>query len=439
MLQTRVKDFLSGPVRDFSLYDCERSIPSIVDGFKPSQRKVVYGLLKKGESSGEIKVAQLASHVAAVSSYHHGEASLESTIVGLAQNYSGSNNMNFLSPEGQFGSRLSSEPSAGRYIFTHFTPEFRKIFKKEDDIILNHLEDDGMRIEPDFYLPIIPTILVNGSRGMGTGFACNILGYNPTDIQKYILNLLKGKKQNIDLIPWYKGFTGTIEKTEEGQIVFTGKLTVVNSTTIEITELPIGTYLDDYKEVLNKLEDAGLIKDYDDHSTEKAFKFIINCPRATTYLSEEVLYKKFKLISRETENFTVWLPHDKLKKFESANDLCDYFVLFRLEKYEERRLKLIENYTHDLNWLKTVLRFIHFYLKNSDKFKNTSKDKLIELLIQNKFSEYEKLLSLQIWSLTRDKIEDLEEKIKNTQEIIDSLEKDNNIDMYIRELESLKL
>lgn len=439
MLQTRVKDFLSGPVRDFSLYDCERSIPSIVDGFKPSQRKVIFGLLKKGESAGEIKVAQLASHVAAVSSYHHGEASLESTIVGLAQNYSGSNNMNFLSPEGQFGSRLSPEPSAGRYIFTHFTPEFRKIFKKEDDIILNHLEDDGMRIEPDFYLPIIPTILVNGSRGMGTGFACNILGYNPADIQKYILNLLKGKKQTVDLVPWYKGYTGTIEKTEEGQIVFTGKLTVVNTTTIEITELPIGTYLDDYKEVLNKLEDAGLIKDYDDHSTEKAFKFIVNCPRATTYLSEETLYKKFKLISRETENFTVWLPHEKLKKFESANELCDYFVLFRLEKYEERRLKLISNYKDDLTWLKTILRFIHFYLKNSDKFKNTSKDKLIELLIQNKFPEYERLLSLQIWSLTHDKIKDLEEKIKNVQEIIDYLEKDNNVDMYIRELENLKI
>lgn len=439
MLQTRVKDFLSGPVRDFSLYDCERSIPSIVDGFKPSQRKVIFGLLKKGENSGEIKVAQLASHVAAVSSYHHGEASLESTIVGLAQNYSGSNNINFLSPEGQFGSRLSSEPSAGRYIFTHFTPEFRKLFKKEDDIILNHLEDDGMRIEPDFYLPIIPTILVNGSRGMGTGFACNILGYNPSDIQKYILNLLKNKKQTVDLIPWYKGFNGTIERTEEGQIVFTGKLNVVNSTTIEITELPIGTYLDDYKEVLNKLEDAGLIKDYDDHSTEKAFKFIVNCPRTTTYLSEENLYKKFKLISRETENFTVWLPHEKLKKFESANELCDYFVLFRLEKYEERRLKLIANLTDELDWLNQKLRFILFYIKNSDTFSKKKKDDLRKMLEGEKFKKIDDLLDIRIYNLTYEQIEKLKTEIQNIRDRINSLNNTNNVDMYIEELEGLKL
>ena len=439
MLQTRVKDFLSGPVRDFSLYDCERSIPSIVDGFKPSQRKVIYGLLKKGENTKEVKVAQLASHVAAVSSYHHGEASLESTIVGLAQNFSGSNNINFLSPEGQFGSRLSPEPSAGRYIFTHFTPEFRKIFKKEDDIILNHLEDDGTVIEPDFYLPIIPTVLVNGSRGMGTGFACNILGYNPHDIQRYILNLLKGKKQTVSLIPWYKNFNGSIEKTEEGQIVFTGKLTVVNTTTIEISELPIGTYLDDYKEVLNKLEDAGLIKDYEDHSTEKAFKFIVNCPRSTTYLSEENLYKKFKLISRETENFTVWLPHEKLKKFESAEELCDYFVLFRLEKYEERRLKLIENYKNDLAWLNEKLRFILFYIKNSDTFSKKKKDDLRKMLEGEKFKNIDDLLDIRIYNLTYEQIEKLKAEIKNVEALIDSLNNTNNVDMFIHELEELKV
>jgi len=439
MLQTRVKDFLSGPVRDFSLYDCERSLPSIVDGFKPSQRKVVFGLLKKGESAGEIKVAQLASHVAAVSSYHHGEASLESTIVGLAQNFAGSNNMNLLSPEGQFGSRLSPEPSAGRYIFTHFTPDFRKLFKKQDDIILKHLEDDGMTIEPDFYLPLIPTVLVNGSRGMGTGFACNILGYNPHDIQKFILNVLKGKKQNVKLVPWYRDYKGSIVKTDEGQIVFTGKLEVTNTTTIEITELPIGTYLDDYKEHLNKLEDAGLIKDYDDHSTEKAFKFIINCPRSTTYLEEEVLYKKFKLISRETENFTVWLPHEKLKKFESADELCNYFVEFRLGKYEERRLKLIALYTEDLSWLNNKLKFIQYYIKNSEMFSKKKKDELRTMLEGLKFTQINDLLDIRIYHLTLEQIENLKAEIKTIQGLIDGLKKTTNTEMYVEELEALKL
>lgn len=439
MLQTRVKDFLSGPVRDFSLYDCHRSLPSIVDGFKPSQRKVVFGLLKKGENSGEIKVAQLAPFVAAVSSYHHGEASLESTIVGLAQNFAGSNNMNFLSPEGQFGSRLSPEPSAGRYIFTHFTQDFRKVFKKEDDIILNFLEDDGTKIEPDHYLPIIPTVLVNGSRGMGTGFACNILGYNPHDIQKYILNVLKGKKQNVSLIPWYRDYKGLIDKTDEGQTIFVGELKVINTTTIEISELPIGTYLDDYKEHLNKLEDAGYIKDYDDHSTEKAFKFIVNCPRTTTSLSEDSLYKKFKLIARETENFTVWLPNGKLKKFETAEQLCDYFITYRLGKYEERRLKLIELYTQDLAWLNEKLRFIEYYIKNSESFSKKKKDDLRQMLESKKFVHIDDLLDIRIYNLTLEQIQKLKDEIEKVQLLIDALNNTSNKEMYIKELEELKV
>jgi DNA topoisomerase-2 len=439
MLQTRVKDFLSGPVRDFSLYDCHRSLPSIVDGFKPSQRKVVFGLLKKGENSGEIKVAQLASHVAAVSSYHHGEASLESTIVGLAQDFAGSNNINFLSPEGQFGSRLSPEASAGRYIHTFFTPDFRKIFKKEDDIILNHLEDDGMRIEPDYYLPIIPTLLVNGSRGMGTGFACNILGYNPRDIQKYILNVLKGKKQNVSLIPWYRNFNGLIDKTDEGQTIFVGELKVVNTTTIEITELPIGTYLDDYKEYLNKLEDAEVIKGYDDHSTEEAFKFIVTCPRTTTYLNEDNLYKKFKLISRETENFTVWLPNGKLKKFETAEELCDYFITFRLGKYEERRQKLLQLYSEQLDWLNEKLRFINYYIKNSESFSKKKKDDLRKMLTDLKFKNIDDLLDIKIYNLTLEQIEKLKEEIEKVKKLIQDLKNITNKEMYIKELEELKL
>ncbi len=334
---------------------------------------------------------------------------------------------------------MSAEPSAARYIFTHFTSDFRKIFKKEDDIILNFLEDDGTKIEPNFYLPIIPTILVNGSRGMGTGFACNILGYNPKDIKKYILNLLKDKKQNVKLIPWYRNFNGTVVKTDEGQIVFTGKLKVVNSTTIEISELPIGIYLDDYKEILNKLEDGGLIKDYDDYSTEKEFKFVVNCPRSTTYLSEDALYKKFKLISRETENFTVWIPNDKLKKFYSAEELCDYFVLFRLEKYEERRIKLIQILNENLNWLNEKLRFILFYIKNSDEFSKKKKDELRQMLEKEKFINIDDLLDIRIYNLTYEQIEKLKNEIKNVEIQINSLNNTNNLEMYINELEELEV
>lgn len=428
--------FMNSSFKEFSLYDNVRSIPSICDGFKNAQRKAVYGMVLRGENAGEIQVERVAAQIAAATDYHHGVGSLEGTLVGLANDYSGTNNMNLLVPSGQFGSRLTKEAAASRYIFTSLHANFRKLFKKEDDLILDHIYVNGEKIEPKQFIPLIPLSLINGAQGTGTGHACVILNYNPNDVKRAVMDVIEGKKSK-PLVPWYRGFTGKIERNE-AQTVITGRLEVVNTTTIKITELPVGTYLDSYKNTLEKLIDSGFIKDYEDNSTEDGFDFVVNCPRSTTILDEEVLYQKFKLISRDTENLTLWNTDGVLKRYGSVEEIIEEFVVWRLDKYEVRRQKLMTLTKADIEWLSEKIRFINFYLKNHNKFRNAAKKELIEMLLENKFDRYQELLSMPIWALTKEKIEELENDLAAAKQRLAELEGDTAAKMYNRELKDFK-
>ena len=174
------QDFVNKELVLFSNLDNERSIPCVVDGFKPGQRKVMFTCLKRNDKR-EVKVAQLAGSVGEMSAYHHGEASLMGTIIGLAQDFVGSNNINLLMPIGQFGTRLAGgkDHASPRYIFTQMSPLTRLIFNANDDPLLKYLNEDNQRIEPEWYMPIIPMVLVNGADGIGTGWMTKIPNYNP--------------------------------------------------------------------------------------------------------------------------------------------------------------------------------------------------------------------------------------------------------------------
>ncbi len=432
----RIKQFFDEEFKLFSQYDCVRSIPNVIDGFKPSQRKIIFGMLKRGESAEEIKVENAANYIASVSDYHHGANSLIGTIANMAQNFSGSNNINFLMPNGQFGSRLDPAHGAGRYIFTEFSKSFREMFKKADDAILEFQFSDDMQIEPKHYLPLLPTVLINGASGTGTGYASNILNYNPEDIKADILAILNNKKRK-ELVPFFKGFKGKVSRNEK-QTVIEGSYTLVNSTTIRITELPIGTYQDDFKTTLNKLQDSELIKDWSDSSTEDGFDFTVSIPRTTGYLDHEAIMKTFKLITKDTENFTAWGHDGKMKVFETPSEIVTYFVDYRLNKYEERRLTQIANLEIDLAWANEKLRFIKFYIKNSDQFAKKNKIELKELLDKNKFVEIDRLLQIRIYSLTADEIAGLEKEIDTIKNDIAALKNLTNKEIYLKELNELK-
>ena len=188
-------DFINKELILFSHASNIRSIPSLVDGLKPGQRKILYACFKKNLSQ-EMKVAQLSGYVSEHSAYHHGEVSLQGAIIKMAQDYVGSNNINLLLPCGQFGTRLQGgkDHASARYIFTSLNPISRSIFHPNDDPILTYLEDDGDSIEPKWYIPIIPMVLVNGSKGVGTGWSSDIPNFNPMELIQNIRLMLDNEE-----------------------------------------------------------------------------------------------------------------------------------------------------------------------------------------------------------------------------------------------------
>ena len=434
MIETNIKELFENDVKSFSIYDCQRSIPSGIDGLKPAMRKIIYGMLKKFPNQ-EVKVSIAASGIQEISQYHHG--SLEGTIVNMAQSFIGSNNVPYLEDIGQFGSRISPSAAASRYIFTKLSDSFRKLFMKDDDNILVHQKDDGDVIEPEYYLPIIPTILLNGSDGMGTGFACKVLNYHPTDLIKACEEYTNKGNIKTELIPWYKGFSGTVEKNGS-QTVFTGCYSIESTTTLKITELPVGSFTQKYRDVLNDLEDKNIVKSYVDNSSEEKTEFIVTCPRETLRKTHDELLKTFKLISRDSENFTVWNENFRLRKFDSAKQLTEWFVDFRLTKYEERRLKLIEISKNVLIKLNERKRFIEFYLANSSWFSKTTKDDIVSKLKDNNFVNIDDLLSIRLYNLTKDDIQGLVDKISVEEKTLLDLEKTTNKIMYLSDLQQAK-
>lgn len=425
----KISDFIDSDFRSFSTYDCVINIPNMIDGFKVSQRKVMWGVQKEGKKT---TVERYSSKIADMSAYHHGAKNLESVIVGLAQDFDCSNNVNWLEPDGQFGNILDPNASSGRYISAGPISNFRKWFSKDDDIILEYEYEDGEQIEPRYFIPIVPTILFNGSSGIGTGYACTVLQYKPEDVVRNVKEVLKGKRQS-KLIPWYRGYKGLIQKVE-GQTIFTGKFERINSTKLRITQLPIGYTIDKYKGILAKLIDNEVIKDYDDESTEAGWDITIIASRDFIGQPDSVLIDKLQLVSRDSENIVVWDEKGKIKRFENPEDLLEYFVEVRLAFYDKRRLALIDALKVDIDWKNTKARFIQYYIDNVDFFKDTKKDKLIERLIEDGFPEYDKLLAMSMWNLTKEKIQSLQEEIKKDLEEVKRLEVTTAKEMYLDDL-----
>ena len=333
--QLDISDFVHKDLVNFSLADLKRSIAHMADGLKPSQRKVMYACFKKNLKD-EMKVAQLAAFVAEKSAYHHGEVSLADTIVKLANDYTGSNNINLLEPCGQFGTRLmgGKDASQTRYIFTKLTKEARKIFDPKDDAILNYLDDDGRPIEPDFYMPTLPMVLVNGTEGIGTGFSCYVPPFKPDDIKDNIKRILSGD-EIVPMRPWFRGFKGVVHKEEdtwmmEGVWNWSGR-------NIVVTELPPGRWTQDYKEYLDGLVEKKLIGGFVNNSTTEDVHFEIMDYAGKDLLKDLKLRKTFRV-----SNMHLFHPTKGIHKYESPEEILKDFVELRLEHYKKRKAHLID-------------------------------------------------------------------------------------------------
>ena len=334
--QLDISEFIHKDLVNFSLADLKRSIAHVADGLKPSQRKVMYSCFQKNLKD-EMKVAQLAAYVAEKSAYHHGEVSLAETIVKLANDYTGSNNINLLEPCGQFGTRLmgGKDASQTRYIFTKLSKEARTIFDPRDDDILTYLDDDGRSIEPEYYMPTLPMVLVNGSEGIGTGFSCYVPPFNPEDIKANILSATRGQGMN-KMTPWFRGFKGTIQKQDDDSWVTRGVWTTIGKT-IKVSELPPGRWTQDYKEHLDTLVEKKTIGSFTNNSTTENVDFVIQDYSGKDLVKDLKLEKTIRC-----SNMHLFHPTKGICKYESAEDILQDFINLRMEYYVKRKARLLE-------------------------------------------------------------------------------------------------
>ena len=427
-------DFINKGLIHFSIADNDRSIPSLVDGLKPSQRKILFAMRKRKNS--ELKVSQLAGYCSSETSYHHGEQSMMSTIVSMAQTFVGSNNYALLNPNGGFGTRLlgGKDAASPRYIFTNLTEIANKIFKKDDDNVLTYLDDDGTSIEPEFFVPTEPLILINGSDGIGTGFSSNIPAYNPADLKKCILAILSGKQQP-DLVPWYKNFTGSIVPNESGNgFTVTGSFNQIKENVIEVTELPVGYWTQDFKEHLESMIDVK-INSYLNYSSDTQVRFVIK------YFPDKItnIVKDFKLARTiRTSNMHLYDSTGNMKKYSSPHEILKEFVDIRLKYYTLRKDYLIKAMTRDLNILENKMRFINMIVTDElvvfRKVKKNIEKELKDLKFKTVDRSYNYLLDMKIHYLTEDKIKEFESDVKQLKAKVTTLEKQSNTDMWMNEL-----
>jgi len=397
----------------FSIADNIRSIPNFIDGLKPSQRKVIFACIKKNLNF-EIKVSQLSGYVSEVSSYHHGEASLQDTIINLAQNFVGSNNFNLLEPNGQFGTRLfgGKDSASPRYIFTNLSKNFKQLFNQEDYNLLEYLDDDGFSIEPRYYVPNLPIILINGSKGIGTGFSTDIPCFNPEDIKDRLLKLTEDEDYEIEeLKPWYKGFTGKIVKIETNKWTTHG-IYEVKKNKIIITELPIGTWTEDYKNFLDKLETDEIIYSYKNNSTDTEIYFELSLPLEIIieWTNNREIEKKLKLFSHiSAKNMYVFDENNKIVKMESAEEIIYRFWRIRNEYFIKRQKSLINKIKEELDIITSKITFINDVINENIKVFRKTLDFINSQLEEKKYykieNSYKYLTDMKIHSFSKDTID----------------------------------
>lgn len=484
-------DFVNKELVQFSRYDNERSIPQLVDGWKVGQRKVLFAVFKKN-SKAELKVAQLSGYVAEQSAYHHGEQSLQQTIVSMAQRFVGSNNLNFLEPIGQFGSRKEGgkDASAPRYIFTKLAPYTRLVFPEADDPLLEYLYEEGQKIEPKYYVPVVPTILINGSEGIGTGWSSFIPNFNPKDIIANLKRFIAGEEM-IRMVPWYRGFKGKVEENATKTAFETvGIVEKKGEDVIEISELPIKRWTQDYKEWLEEQlptpdKKDPLISDYRDSSSHEDIKFIVKLSsERLERTDEEGLVKLFRLKSSlSTQNYHLFNAEGKVQKFADELEIMREFAAIRLTYYEKRKAYRVAVSEKEKSILQNRARFISSVLSGELVVGNKRRQNLIEEIFAKGYdpmrelekacasriqailnrqtpqeeglsskessdeeppsasgcvgSDFDYLVGMPLWSLTWEKVEDLKRQLRDKEIELEGLRQTDIRSLWIKDLDAL--
>lgn len=437
-----VTEYLDQDYAMYGMYTLEnRAIPSVIDGFKPTARKIIFIADKVWRTGSEkpLKIFQLGGRIASEAHYHHGDASLSGAIIGMAQSFK--NSLPLLEEIGQFGSIRSPEAGAPRYISTKLTKNFRLLYK--DFELLENQVEEGNVIEPKFFLPIIPTVLLNGSSGIAVGFATNILNRNPLDLIDACVKVLDGKRVG-KLLPWLKDYNGPIEQVgTSNQYIMRGQYQITNTTTVTVSELPPSVTFQKYEAHLNSLQDRGIIASYEDNSAN-GINYILKFARATltNLIEKDKLDQTLKMIETETENLTCLDERGKLLIFENIPQIVEYFTNFRLSFYSKRKAFLINKYDEELTYLSNRARFIKLIIDGKLKVNNVPRKEIILYLETNKFDQvngtYLYLLNMPIHSLSKETYEALLKEVSEKQAELAEIKKKDPTDMYREDLADLK-
>jgi DNA topoisomerase-2 len=465
--------FINDELIHYSNADNIRSIGHLMDGQKPSQRKVMYSCFKRGLRS-EVKVAQLAGYVSEHSAYHHGEASLCAAIVGMAQNFVGSNNVNLLLPNGQFGSRLmgGKDAASARYIFTQLEVIADKVFRKEDMGILKYMTDDGTPVEPEYYLPTVPLLAINGCVGIGTGFSTDIPPHNPSEVVSALRKRMSGELNSLETLtlkPWWQGFKGTVTSGGDGCWITKGTYTLDDAArTLTITELPVGTWTKEYKGVLDSFctatnkEDMPtafdsdghpILKSFDDLYTDDDVKFVLYL--SDDYYEEikahpEDFEKRFKLTSSwRTTNMVAFDMDMKLVKYPTVGAILEAYYRPRLLAYEQRRLNEIERLKQEATELEAKARFIRAVLEGTLELRRATDEELVERLKahsipalsghQDTVDGYDYVLRLRMDRVKASAVTDAEEAVKKAMNSVRQLESTTAEVLWLGELDEFEI
>ena len=446
------EEFFDREMIHFSTYDCARSIPNMMDGLKTSQRKVLYSAFKRNMTK-EVKVAQFSGYVSEHSAYHHGEASLNGAIVKMAQTFLGSNNLNLLEPNGQFGTRLQGGDDAAseRYIFTQLNPLARHVFPEADDAVLTYLDDDGLQVEPEYYVPILPFCLVNGVSGIGTGFSTDIPSYSPAVLSRYLQAVLKGEVCQTEFVPYYEGFKGDVIKVTDDKYAIRGKYERVGDDKIRIVELPVGVWTMPYLAYLDELLEGGLdkdgkkvapvLKDVVNLSTEVVVDIMVQFPKGKlVQMSSEVLEKLLKMTTTvSTTNMHLFDAERKLHKYGSIVEIIDAFYVTRLAVYHKRKAALVSGMRALLVRLSNRARYILEVLSGVVDLRKKTNQQVVEMLEGFKYDrlegDYKYLIKMPMDSVTEEHVAKIVQEKVDTERELEILLATTVEQIWLRELE----
>lgn len=441
VITMRIKEFINNQWVAYADYDNRRSLPHIMDGLKITQRKALYTAISLPKNHKPVKVSQFSAKSAELTSYHHGEASMVSTVVGMAQDYPGSNNYPLLEKHGQFGSRLSSESAAPRYIHTKLHKNWNIFFDEDEQKIVDYLYEDGERIEPKFFIPVVPMLLLNGCDGVGNGFKSSILNYSLVDVVKALDEIVKYDHVITPLVPYINGWNGKINRVD-GQTTFEGCIEKINTTKLHISELPPCYNNEKYKKLLNGLMTDKVIKDYENHSTEGKWDWYIDCPRNLLETSHSDLLEKFGLIYKISENFVCWgMDETAPITFQTPEELIEYW-------YRERIILSMKSLANDIRNIELQIesdtrkmQFVKWCSNN--EFKNLSKSDFLSEAISNvdglTVEHATQLISMPLYRITKDEIANLSREIESLNLEISKLKSQTAVQRFKQNLKKISL